>query len=97
MITIVSEISLEDFEAWNGAEDNLAKIIEADKISEVEDLLKEQYPGGATDDEVNDFLMDYDGTLGYEFDIDFDEDNLETDDDKDDSIKMVIRTSNIFG
>ena len=53
---IVSEISLESFEAWSGAVDTLNRIIAEGKCDELEAMLEELYPDGMTDTQLNDLL-----------------------------------------
>lgn len=53
---IVSEVSIENFEAWSGARDTLNRIIEEGKCNELEAILEDCYPDGMTDTELNDLL-----------------------------------------
>ena len=53
---IVSEIGLEEFNAWSGAVTTKERIIEEGKEREFEDLIEECYPEGLTDTELNDLL-----------------------------------------
>ncbi len=53
---IVSEIGLEEFNAWSGAVTTKERIIEEGKEREFEDLIEEYYPEGLTDTELNDLL-----------------------------------------
>lgn len=55
-MTIKSEISLENFEAWSGAVSTLNRIINEGKCSQLEFMLEELYPDGMTDTELNDLL-----------------------------------------
>lgn len=55
-MTIKSEISLENFQAWSGAVSTLNRIINEGKCSQLEFMLKEMYPDGMTDTELNDLL-----------------------------------------
>lgn len=50
------ELDLNTFEAWSGAIDTLDKIKEYELINELEFLLKELYPDGMTETELNDLL-----------------------------------------
>ena len=50
------EFELENFEAWSGAVDTKNTIIEKGKAEDVDYLLDEIFPDGATETEVNDFL-----------------------------------------
>ena len=53
---IISEISIESFEAWSGAVDTLDRIRNAGKCDQLESVLEEVYPDGMTDTELNDLL-----------------------------------------
>lgn len=53
---IVSEISLERFEAWSGGRTTLDRIIAEGKCDELEAMLEAEYPDGMTDTELNDLL-----------------------------------------
>ena len=56
------ELDLNRFEAWSGAVDTLDKIKDLDLIDELEMLLEEVFPNGATETELNDmfwFESDY--------------------------------------
>lgn len=53
---IYMEVSLYDFEAWSGGADTLNRVIDADKVEELENLLEELYPEGLSDTELNDIL-----------------------------------------
>jgi len=55
-MTIKSEISLENFQAWSGAVSTLNRIINEGKCSQLEFMLEEMYPDGMTDTELNDLL-----------------------------------------
>ncbi len=55
-MTIKSEISLENFEAWSGERSTLNRIINEGKCSQLESMLEEMYPDGMTDTELNDLL-----------------------------------------
>lgn len=55
-MTIKSEISLENFQAWSGGKDTLNRIINEGKCDELESMLEEMYPDGMTDTELNDLL-----------------------------------------
>ena len=55
-MTIKSDISLENFEAWSGGRSTLNKIINEGKCSQLESMLEEMYPDGMTDTELNDLL-----------------------------------------
>ena len=67
MITITKEISIEQFDAWNGAVDTLDNVRNAGKLDELDALAEEVFPDGCTDTELNDWLW---------FDTDFIYDSL---------------------
>ena len=57
MLEIARELNLKDFEAWSGGKDTLDRIIELDKVDEVEDLINEVfYTEIITETKLNDFL-----------------------------------------
>jgi hypothetical protein len=56
IMKIISEISIEDFNAWSGAKETKAAIIEAGKTEEFDSFIEELYPDGLTDTQLNDFL-----------------------------------------
>jgi DNA repair exonuclease SbcCD ATPase subunit len=62
---IVTEISLENFEAWSGAINTLDRIRNAGKCDALEAELEMQYPDGMTDTELNDLLW-FDSDWCYE-------------------------------
>ena len=53
---IVSEISLDNFEAWSGGRSTLSRVINEGKCDELEAMLEELYPDGMTDTQLNDLL-----------------------------------------
>lgn len=53
---IISDTSLENFDAWSGAVETKNRIIEENKESEFEAYVEELYPDGLTDTELNDLL-----------------------------------------
>ena len=53
---IITEISLNNFEAWEGAKQTLQKIREAGKFEDLEMLLDDIYPDGIDDVKLNDIL-----------------------------------------
>lgn len=55
-MTITSEISLQDFQAWSGGRDTLNRIINLGKCDELENTLDELYPNGMSAGELNDLL-----------------------------------------
>lgn len=55
MLTVKSEMRLQDFEAWSGAKDTL-KYLTMEEIDQLEMYIAEMFPDGLTDMELNDFL-----------------------------------------
>jgi hypothetical protein len=53
---IISEMPLENFNAWSGAVETKERIIAENKESDFEMYVEELYPDGMTDTELNDFL-----------------------------------------
>ena len=54
---IISETSLDRFEAWSGGRDTLDVLIEKDLCDQLEAMLKNDiFPDGCTDTELNDLL-----------------------------------------
>ena len=53
---IYKDFEADTFEAWSGAVDTLDRILEEDKGEELEELLDEIYPDGATETQINDLL-----------------------------------------
>lgn len=53
---IISDISLENFEAWSGAKSTLDRIIANNCCRELEAILEDLYPEGMTDTQLNDLL-----------------------------------------
>lgn len=53
---IILEQTLEQFEAWSGAEQTRRDIIDAGKAEQFEDMIEEFYPYGITACELNDML-----------------------------------------
>ena len=59
MITYKTELnSIADFQAWSGGRDTLDKVIELDRIDELDELIDELQADGETwtDTQLNDFL-----------------------------------------
>ena len=54
---IISETSLDRFEAWSGAEKTLDKIISEGKAQELEFILEDLYPEGMDEIQLNDLLL----------------------------------------
>lgn len=65
-MTIKSDISLKNFEAWSGGKDTLNRIINEGKCDELESMLEDLYPDGMTDTELNDLLW-YDSDTVFEW------------------------------
>jgi len=53
---IYSEIKLENFTAWSGAEVTKSTIIENNKSEDFEELIEELYPEGLSETKLNDIL-----------------------------------------
>jgi hypothetical protein len=53
---IITETSLNNFEAWEGAKQTLQEIREAGKVEDLEMLLDDIYPDGIDDVKLNDIL-----------------------------------------
>ena len=53
---IITETSLDNFQAWEGAKQTLQKIREAGKVEDLEMLLDDLYPDGIDDVKLNDIL-----------------------------------------
>lgn len=53
---IISETSLENFDAWCGARDTLNTLIENGVCDDLENILEEEYPDGLTETQLNDIL-----------------------------------------
>lgn len=53
---VYNEMSIRDFEAWSGAVDTKDKIIANDKEDEFDALIKELYPDGIDETQLNDIL-----------------------------------------
>lgn len=52
----ITEINLENFEAWSGAKDTKQAIINNNTTEEFENLINELHPEGLTETELNDIL-----------------------------------------
>lgn len=53
---LYKDFDANEFEAWSGAVDTLDRILNEGKGEELEELLDELFPDGATETEVNDLL-----------------------------------------
>lgn len=53
---IISEISLENFDAWRGARDTLNTLIKNGVCEDLENILEEEYLDGLTETQLNDIL-----------------------------------------
>lgn len=56
MQIINDNLSLRNFEAWSGAKNTKAIIIENGKVDDFEFLMEDLYPDGMTDTQLNDIL-----------------------------------------
>ena len=54
--TITKTMSLEEFQPWSGAVDTMTKIVDANKLDDLDFLLEDQYPDGIDETELNDLL-----------------------------------------
>lgn len=63
---VVYDISLDDFEAWQGGLDTLKRLRELHAVEKAEALVLELYPDGLTDTELNDFLWFENGLIAEE-------------------------------
>lgn len=75
---IISEISLENFEAWLGGKDTMDDLSHSD-LERLEQQIEELYPDGITDTQLNDLLWFERDTiaelLGYDSFSDLEEAN----------------------
>lgn len=66
---IYTETSISNFEFWAGAKDTV-KYLTLDELYQLDDILEEIFPDGASDTEINDLFWFEDDTiaewLGYE-------------------------------
>lgn len=53
---IISDINISDFKAWQGGAYTLNIVKEQGKLEELQALLEEVFPNGASATEINDFL-----------------------------------------
>lgn len=56
MLTVKTEMRLEDFRAWSGGADTLEKLIDLGFCDELEGYIEELYPHGIDDTTLNDLL-----------------------------------------
>ena len=83
---IITETSLEEFEAWSGGKYTLDVLIEKDLCDRLEQIIEwDIFPDGCTDTELNDFLWFEDDAiaemLGFSSWEDLENDDEEEDDD----------------
>ena len=55
-MTITTELTLKNFQAWSGAVETQKTIINEGKCDEFDFLIEELYPDGLTDTQLNDLL-----------------------------------------
>lgn len=72
MLTIKTEMHLEDFRAWSGGADTLDTLIEHGLCDELENILEDAFYDGMTDTELNDFLWFERDTIWSWLDIELD-------------------------
>lgn len=65
-MTITYELDLDSFKAWSGAVDTLDRVRREGKCAELEAILKDTYPDGMTETELNDLLW-FDSESVYEW------------------------------
>lgn len=82
MVRVYTDMRLSDFEAWNGAESTLGRILDEDKGDLLEDIIRSEYPEGLTEEELNDMLLD-------ESDL-FDRLGIEDEDEENESLQAPI-------
>ena len=63
---IIKEISLLDFEPWQGAVDTKEVIIENNKVKDFDFIVQDLYPDGMTETQLNDLLW-FDDELVFEW------------------------------
>jgi len=74
---LYKEFYADEFEAWSGAVDTLDRILNEGKGADLEALLDEIFPDGATETEVNDLLW-------FEPEYVFENLGIETDEEEED-------------
>ncbi len=52
---IFKEVSLKEFDFWSGAKDTV-KYLTFDELDQIEEMLKDIYPDGLSETELNDFF-----------------------------------------
>lgn len=57
LIVDTQEVSLENFDAWGGAEKLKQQIIDAGKTEEFEQLIADLYPDGIDETRLNDLML----------------------------------------
>lgn len=62
---VINECSLDEFQAWGGAERTINKLIAEGKCADAEAIIEDLYPDGITETQLNDFLI-YDADSLYE-------------------------------
>lgn len=63
---IIKEISLLDFEPWQGAVDTKEVIIENNKVKDFDFIVEDLFPNGMTETQLNDLLW-FDYELVFEW------------------------------
>ena len=76
MLTVKTELRLEDFNAWSGARDTLDLLIEHDLCDALSEIIEECYPNGIEDTELNDWLWFDADDVWRVLNIDTDEDGM---------------------
>ena len=57
LIVDTQEVSLENFDAWGGAEELKQQIIDSGKTEEFEQLIADLYPDGIDETGLNDLML----------------------------------------
>lgn len=76
MLTVKTEMHLEDFRAWSGGADTLDMLIEHGLCDKLEEVIEDFFPEGMTDTELNDLLWFDRDNIWYWLNIDTDEDGM---------------------
>ena len=82
MKIINNDATLENFEAWSGAESTKETILQAGKAEEFEQLIEELYPDGLEETALNDILWFEPEWIFESLGISQDDEDEETDEDE---------------
>ncbi len=86
---IISEQSISEFNAWNGAKETQQIIIDNDKENDFDLLIEEIYPEGLTDGQLNDLLWFDSEWIFEQLGISEEDDNEEDDRDEDEDDENI--------